>query len=104
MPETNLKTHCHEISRYFIMLAVVVVMTMTTGAGGTSAHQLATGGTEGLAARRGPYYLRRRCFSRRTKEPTPLMMEGMALKSSGATVLANSPAKPPSISKAFLPR
>ena len=70
---------------------------------GGSAHQLATGGTEDRAARCGPFYLRRRRFSRRTKEPTPLMMDGTALNSSSARGLASSPGKPSSISKAFLP-
>ena len=85
------------------MLAAMAVMTMTTGGGGGSAHQLATGGTEGHCPARPFFYLRRRYFSHQTKEPTLLTMEGMALKSSGATVLASSPTKPPSISKAFLP-
>ena len=63
------------------MLAAVVVMTMTTGRGGGSAHQLGMGGTEGRTARRGPFYLSRRLFSRRTKERTPITMEVTALKS-----------------------
>ena len=61
---------------------------------------------------RAGWYWRSRCpappfllhFSCRTKEPTPPTIEGRALKSSGATVTASSPIKPPSISKAFLPR
>ena len=65
-------------------------------------HRLAMGGTEGRAVRRRPFYLRRPHFSCRTKEPTLPTIEGRALKSSGATVPASSPAKPLSISKAFL--
>ena len=82
---------------------MLAVITMTTGGGGGggSMHQLAMGGTEGGVAL---FYLCWHRFSRQTKEPTLLTMEGTALKSSGATVLASSPAKPPSISKAFLPR
>ena len=51
-----------------------------------------------------PFYLHQRRFSCRAKEPTPPTIEGKALKSSSATVAASSPAKPLSISKAFLLR